>query len=545
MATCRGCGSELSPTQEQVDRGFNEILEASLKDAIKHGEICPLCGHSKAVPVPHRKPVLFALLVGVLMLAGGLAVSFYLSQDTERQAAAQQALQQIETNTDVQQLLGRPLRLEGKIQGQVRQDETGWHETNLTFPIHGPKVDGIAHVSGGRESGPWKFTTLEVMVPRERKRIDLVSGQVVEFDPDAYQPVHSEPAAVPESITAEAPPPSRGGDFPCVFAKADPTWGPQIGNCAIPVPMSPASRTPLDRFENDLRTGKFILRQSDLVIDNAGLEVPLTRTYTSQDWLTSNPAHAFGLNANHPYDVAPAGTRNPYTRQFIVLEDGDFLYFPRISKGTGYADAVYWQTETGASFYKATTRWDGNGWETKLEDGSTIHFPESYNAQNMAQGAPTDMTDAEGNKIQLVRDGRRNLQEILAPGGQWLKFTYDGQDRIFYAQDDRGDWVKYSYSPASLLTDVMNSAGQARHYTYDGRLLTSVQDGLGHFLIRNWYQGGWLSQQQFANGEVYRYSYELADNGRYAEQATITLPDGTTKTIRTGDFVSGYLKKMR
>jgi hypothetical protein len=45
-----------------------------------------------------------------------------------------------------------------------------------------------------------------------------------------------------------------------------------------------------------------------------------------------------------------------------------------------------------------------------LEDGSTIHFPESYNAVNLAQGAPTEMTDGAGNKVELVRDGKRNLQ---------------------------------------------------------------------------------------------------------------------------------------
>ena len=39
MATCRGCGSTLDPTQEEVNQGVDEILEASLKDAIKHGEI--------------------------------------------------------------------------------------------------------------------------------------------------------------------------------------------------------------------------------------------------------------------------------------------------------------------------------------------------------------------------------------------------------------------------------------------------------------------------------------------------------------------------
>src|SRR5437879_68904 len=99
----------------------------------------------------------------------------------------------------------------------------------------------------------------------------------------------------------------------------------------------------------------------------------------------------FGRNSNHPFDTTPLGTRNPYTYQMIVLEDGDFFYFDRVSKGSGYADAVYQHTETSTRFHKATQSWNGNGWTTRLADGSEIRFPESYNAKNMAQDAPTEM----------------------------------------------------------------------------------------------------------------------------------------------------------
>jgi hypothetical protein len=71
----------------------------------------------------------------------------------------------------------------------------------------------------------------------------------------------------------------------------------------------------------------------------------------------------------------------------------------------------------GDSFYKAVQRWAGNGWLTQLQDGSTIHFPESSSAKNLAQGAPTKMTDVAGNKIELIRDPKRNLKSIRGPGG--------------------------------------------------------------------------------------------------------------------------------
>lgn len=161
---------------------------------------------------------------------------------------------------------------------------------------------------------------------------------------------------------------------------------PLNAKLSFPRLASAPCRRSRGRFEADLRYGRFVLRETDLHLKDV-FDVPLTRTYASNDWAHSNPIHAFGRNSNHPYDIAPLGTRNPYTYQYIALEDSDLVYFDRISKGTGYADAVYQHTETSTKFYKATQKWNGNGWTTKLSDGSEIHFPESYNAKNMAQGS--------------------------------------------------------------------------------------------------------------------------------------------------------------
>jgi YD repeat-containing protein len=548
MANCRGCGTLLeNPTAEEVNQAVEDVLVASLEDAKKHGEICPLCGHSQAQPISHRKSIQFVLLLSALLIATGVAASYYRLRDTQRQSAAQQALKQVASNSAIIQLLGEPLSIQGNIIGAVKQDETGWHEVKLTIPIHGPKSDGVVQVSGGRENGPWKFTTIEVVMPQLKKKADLVSGRIIQYDTEAYVDTHTEAARIPEYILADVPAPRWSGDFPCIYAVAGPTSAPQIGSCNTPVPMSKASRTPTDRFETDLRRGRFVMRQSDLAINAAGFDIPLTRTYTSDDWLPKNKSHAFGINTNHPYDVAPLGTRNPYTEQFLVLEDGDFLYSPRISKGTGYSDAVYCQSEIGNTFYRAIQRWDGNGWLTQLQDGSTIHFPESYNAQNLAQGAPTEMIDAAGNKIELIRNPKRNLQEIRGPDGASIKFTYDDQDRIVRAEDSHGRWTTYTYSSAGFLTAVVHSDGTARYYFYEGGQLTFIRDEKTRLLLHNvyFYDGGWLSRQEYGNGDTIQYRYVLSPNKYYAERAMLTLPDGTVKSIQIGDSVSEVYKRMR
>src|SRR5919198_592346 len=413
---CRGCGVELDSTQEQVNVAVDEILETSLRDAEQTGGVCPLCGHSKQVPYSHRKAVLFSLLLACLLVGIGLAMAVYRSRQTQRAAVANEAVVRMGTNADVVRLLGKPITIQPGIKGEVKQDETGWKEARLVILVRGPNGEAMVRVVGGKGTSEWVFTTFEVILEKQHKKLDLVSGRIVEYDPDAYVDIHTQAAVPPEYSSAVAAAPRLDGEFPCVFALVEDTRViPKCGKCAMPTSHAGA----VDRFEVDLRSGNFILRQSDLYLNDV-FDVSLTRSYTSYDWMHSNPVHAFGRNSNHPYDIAPVGTRNPYTFQMLVLEDGEFLHFGRVSKGTGYADAVYEHTETSTPFYKATQSWNGNGWTMRLADGSEIIFPESYNAKNMAQGAPTEMRDAKGNRLELRCDAQRNLEEIRTPHGHWI-----------------------------------------------------------------------------------------------------------------------------
>lgn len=333
--------------------------------------------------------------------------------------------------------------------------------------------------------------------------------------------------------------PRLNGNFPCVFASVTAIeLHPQLGDCTMPTTHS----GPVDRFEVDLRYGHFILRQSDLYINDA-FDVPLTRTYNSGDYIHSNPVHAFGKNANHPYDIAPLGTRNPYTYNMITLEDSEFLFFDRVSEGVGYADAIFQHTETSTRFYKAVTAWNGDGWTTWLPDGFSIWFPESYQATNMAQGALTQMRDAQGNSLTLLRDSKRNLLEIRTPHQHSIKFKYDDESRITHAQDDQGNWADYRYDENGMLRDVILSSGRQRHYSYDGVLMTVIEDENRKVLLRNSYQGRVVSAQDFGNGQIYSYAYTWSDNRYYAQSAEVTLPDKTVVNVGTANSVPDYTSK--
>ena len=524
---CNGCGIELDPTEEQVNSSVDQIMDTSLKDAQKTGGVCPLCGHCKQVPYSHRKTVLFGLIVGCLIVGLAVGTAIYTRRHTERAAVANEVLARISSNDDLVRLLGKPIAVGRGIGGEVKHDETGWQEARLTIPVSGPNGTATVHVIGGKGTGQWTFTTFEVVFENQHKKFDLVSGRVVIYEPNAYADVHTEAAVAPEySQAVVVAAPRFNGEFPCVFAAVDGEKViPQMGNCAMPTTHT----RPVDRFEVDLRYGNFILRQTDLYLEDV-FQVPLTRTYVSNDWMHSNPVHAFGRNSNHPYDIAPVGTRNPYTYQMIALEDSDFIYFDRISKGTGYTDAVYQHTETSTRFYKATQAWNGNGWTTRFADGSEIRFPESYNAKNSAQGAPTEMRDTKGNRLELSRDPQRNLQQIKTPNGHWISFIYDGSARILQATDDAGHWARYRYNADGMLTDVFSSSGRERHYSYDRELMTQVADEKQHVLLRNWYESKMLVRQEVASG-TYSYKYEWAPKKRYPDTVLVTLPDGSTKKV--------------
>jgi YD repeat-containing protein len=443
-------------------------------------------------------------------------------------------------NGDVIEMLGMPMTVDRGMNGKITRDETGWKEANLTFQVHGPKDTAKVHVIGGTTGASWIFTNFEIIFEKQHKKLDLISGRIVEYDTNSYVEVHTEAAERADYANVAAAAPTSGGTHPCVVAQiSDGVAVASVGQCATPTLRTGS----MDQLEVDLRYGAFVLRQSDLRLNDI-FDVPLTRSYNSRDWL--GRMHAFGGNSNHPYDIAPLGTRNPYTHMMLVLEDGDFLYFGRISNGTGYADAVYQHTETSTSFYKSTIQWNGGGWTLKLVDGSEILFPESYNAKSLAQGAATEIRDASGNKLELQRDGQRNLLEILTPHGHWIKFTYDDLARITKVEDDTSKWVQYGYSADSygMLLYADNSSGQERHYQYQGALMTTILDEHGHVLLRNTYDSGVLVRQVYANGEVYGYRYFWDAKRTFVDKAVITLPNGSQREVWVGDSVPAYLRQQ-
>lgn len=347
---------------------------------------------------------------------------------------------------------------------------------------------------------------------------------------------------VKQYSSQNAPKARMKDQHPCVYFSVEPkTEEPAVGDCGMSTSLF---TDPVDRFEVDLRYGNFVVRQTDLFL-NDDFAVPLTRVYTSLDWFEPNHVHAFGKNTNHTYDIAPLGMKYPYSWLAIALEDSDFLSFDRVSQGTGWADAVFRHTETDGRFYKAITYWNDKGWTTKLTDGSSITFPVAYKPQKIADGAPIEIQDAKGNRLQLIRDADHKIEEIHTSKGHLMRFTYNDQGWIMRAEDDLGHWVVYLYNSDGMLVTVLYSSGKKRLYDYDGTNLTAISDEEDRVLVHNTYENERIVSQEFPDGKVYEYSYQWSKNGQYVESATLRLPDGAWQAVETGAFVPNYVKRAQ
>jgi YD repeat-containing protein len=337
--------------------------------------------------------------------------------------------------------------------------------------------------------------------------------------------------------------PAWDGSFPnLAISLTDVSSGHAKFNSSIRL-IKPTVRhdSPINEFEVDLHSGMFALRQTDIFVADV-MPLSLTRTYRVWSlWQT-----AFGIGANQPYDICPRGDSFPYTYLTLNLEDGWPVYFPRISKGTGYADAVYRHDHTASEFYGAQIAWNGNGWTLDFRDGRRFIFPESYKATTCAQGAPIAMQDATGHRIQLNRDEWRNLVQLVSPAGHTICLKYDGADRIIEAKDGSGNLRRYTYDSSGHLETVADASHVLYRFEYarllhsrgyDPYLMTAVIDGRGTVLLRNTYKEGAVSEQRLSNGDRYKYDYRRSNNE--IVETIVTTPTGTRRFFFQRGILSG------
>jgi YD repeat-containing protein len=331
-----------------------------------------------------------------------------------------------------------------------------------------------------------------------------------------------------EPAQAEIPPEAGNFDFskvdgryPCVrITKAKGDQGKSLDvkltKCLPQVYLD----VEVDEIEVDLRIGNLVARTTDLLVSGAK-PLAITRCYRS--W--ANIDDSFGRNTALSWDLYPTGSRQPYT-YINVNACGNQLHFVRISKGTGYADAVYEHRATATAFLGSRFSWNGNGWDLKLRDESIYVFPESYHAKKPIDGALIRFRDAQGQAVKLERTERRSLKRIASPDGRFVTFDNDSADRIYQIEDDQKRRVDYLYDHGGRLVEVRGLRG-IRRFEYDSTYLMKIEENDRPLAQFDYDRHSRIRELKLPDGRIHRFEYEYdrADPKRVV-RTIVTDPDG-------------------
>jgi len=324
-------------------------------------------------------------------------------------------------------------------------------------------------------------------------------------------------------------PPAKD-DYPCLRIepaqtgkKRDSALRAEIRQCLV----SLNNDADLEQYEVDLRSGKFMLRKTDLFVADV-MPLALNRAYGQWD----DTSRAFGLGSNHSYDIFPYGDRFPYTYMNVLLADSSRVHYNRISEGTSYVDDVQEHRGTPPTvFDQSRIAWNKDHWDYTFADGRMYRFPEAYWAKRGAEGALVGMRDAAGNEIKLERDAARNLTSVTSPHGHWIRVTYEASNRISTATDDAGESKSYSYDQGGRLLEVRNKSGELLwRYDYELGDMTRVEAS-GKVILAIHYKGRRMESLELGPEEIYHFDYLFNRRGDVVE-TMVRDPRGKISTFR-------------
>jgi RHS repeat-associated protein len=271
----------------------------------------------------------------------------------------------------------------------------------------------------------------------------------------------------------------------------------------------------------DLGTGLFVYDKTDLALADT-LPLELTRTYRAND---AN-SYSFGIGTASNWDLRLYSVNN-YTEADLILPDGGRVHYTRVGPGTELYGAVYQTESTPGPLYKSTLTWrdDLAIWELERTDGLVYEFGDMAPLQAIR--------DRFGNRITITRqDDAPNgpIEQITSPNGRWIRFTYDGANRIVLAQDNGGRSVSYDYDDGRL-TSITDADGGVTTLTYNGAgRLRTMKDPRGITYLTNDYDAlGRISQQTYAGG-TYAYEYTLNEDDRIVT-TRVTDPRGRVREV--------------
>jgi YD repeat-containing protein len=346
-----------------------------------------------------------------------------------------------------------------------------------------------------------------------------------------YQKWKVRPTLSPEA-SQMARQPGQTGLPPCLFivptrAVDQPVVSGSIGDCLLLVPDGKK----LDLFEVGL-VGLIMPVKTDLYVPDT-IPLAFTRTYIPQ----SKWSRDFQVYLPNVYDLFLSGHRNPYDEVDWGLPDGQSIHYERISSGGGYADAIFEETRFMPTFLWSRMNWNGLGWDLTLEDGTTYLSPEAAGATRLQQGSLVGIFDKNGNEVRMSRKKNGDLEQIISPGGRWIKLHYS-DERVTKGEDSSGNTVEYDYDAENRLETVRYSSGETTRYSYDsGNRIIAIDDpSQGISMSSKYDPRGLLIEQSIGNGRSYRFQH----NNDLEVEVTDPQGERTRVTMEVVDHKNYY-----
>jgi RHS repeat-associated protein len=286
-----------------------------------------------------------------------------------------------------------------------------------------------------------------------------------------------------------------------------------------PVPNGCKAADPVD-----CGTGIYEHTVTDLTVNDV-VPISLTRMYRTND----NQVHAFGVGTDLSYNMrlfSPLTSTGSEEEIDVLLADGSRVqYF--LGAYPGRNDG-YWNPGSPIAAFSGSVML-ADLREIFLKDGTVLTF---------ASGLPcqlTSITDRYGNTVTITTSVNPNSTEVqtsppvtqvTSPNGRYIQFFYDSFNRVVQAVDSAGRTTSYAYDAQSHLISATDADGYKESYSYDPTTnnMSVVTDKLGNKATQNTYDAnGRVSQQQLADGALWKFSYVLNSAGNVM-QTTVTDP---------------------
>ena len=278
-------------------------------------------------------------------------------------------------------------------------------------------------------------------------RVDIASGSVLQtFTNPAGATgllVYDGPSSPPPPIPGETIAACKEGEFAV------------IGGKCVAEPVS-------------MLTGAFMTHEVDLSTPGVGVSFEWARSYTSGDTSSGR--------------LGP-GWVDSYSASLDVQGNGDVIAH------AGSGQQVLFEKQANGSYVGAAgarvTLTLAAGTYTLVRNDQTTY---TFNTA----GRLLTMVDRNDQGLSFAYDGSGRLITVTDAGSRAATVAYNAAGLVSSVTTADGRSVSYGYDTADRLTSVTDVRGKLWTYTYAGAtsLLTSQQDPLGNFPVRNTYDLG-------------------------------------------------------